>query len=805
MTPNHNGPPPVFLAMPVYRGWDLLDETLGSILNQKFQDFRLLMSVDGEDERSADVCAKYTHDPRVELILHKERLGWAGNLNWLMTQCDGEYFCYWQQDDLCAPSFLHKLYRYAVKHPEASCVYSDVKWFGQHDEQWHLPSVTGPALGRVASLIENGYSEIMGLIRAAALRGAGQLRLNEFDSRLEDFVWAAKLAREGELHNVPGTLYYKRSHNANTHSFRPCPPEWSRGIWIEYGIGLLEAGLPLVSGPGRVDLLMSVLERLIVPGPKRWMIFEPSLTGPDGVISLASQFLDTARQRLCVEEWHGIRLPNSLVPTDTSATPIEDSEAIALDRVLRVALQGLLGRGAILEARLAESEADRAARLDLVHQAERQLTESESDRAARLEAIHALEADLKESEADRAARLEAIHELGKRLEESEADRALRLDSIQQLGKQLAESESDRAARLEAIHELGKRLEESEVDRAARLEAIHALECRLKESETDRAARLEAIHELTKRLEESEADRAARLEAIHALDNRLKESEADRAARLDAIHELTKRLEESEADRAARLEAIHILDNRLKESEADRAARLDAIHELTKRLEESEADRAARLEAIHALDNRLKESEADRAARLEEIQALEKRLEESESHGAAGVEALHVAAGRIRGLEADLSAGRELLQALKGQVQEIQADRDAGVRAAEDLKARLARSEADVARKLATIRSLEERLKRLEAEWAATNRKLTERLEKSAADRLAQLARIDSLSNRLTSTQAESDIRRYQNEALAAEAAELTARVGRLGQSRVYRLMRRLGLWEWLDANTRAAK
>ena len=48
-----------------------------------------------------------------------------------------------------------------------------------------------------------------------------------------------------------------------------------------------------------------------------------------------------------------------------------------------------------------------------------------------------------ESEADRAARLEVMHQLGKQLE--------------QLGKQLAVSEADRAARLEVIHQLQREL------------------------------------------------------------------------------------------------------------------------------------------------------------------------------------------------------------------------------------------------------------------------------------------------------------------------------------------------------------
>jgi glycosyltransferase involved in cell wall biosynthesis len=82
-----------------------------------------------------------------------------------------------------------------------------------------------------------------------------------------------------------------------------------------------------------------------------------------------------------------------------------------------------------------------------------QLKVIEADRAARLEAVHNLEATLRESEADRAARLEAIHNLEALLQESEADRAARLETIHNLEALLQESEADRAARLETVHNL----------------------------------------------------------------------------------------------------------------------------------------------------------------------------------------------------------------------------------------------------------------------------------------------------------------------------------------------------------------
>jgi hypothetical protein len=105
----------------------------------------------------------------------------------------------------------------------------------------------------------------------------------------------------------------------------------------------------------------------------------------------------------------------------------------------------------------------------------------EEDETARIrgevdrERLARLERALAESEADRAARLNNMNELERLLKESEADRAARLRNMNELERLLKESEADRAARLRNMNELERLLKESEADRAARLQRIHALE------------------------------------------------------------------------------------------------------------------------------------------------------------------------------------------------------------------------------------------------------------------------------------------------------------------------------------------
>jgi len=304
--------PAIFVGLPAYRGEEFLAETLRSILAQEFEDFRVLISVDGGDEPSADVCATYLADPRIEVVLQQERRGWAGNLNWLMARSTGDFFCYWPQDDVCAPTYFRILHEYAAHHPDAACVYADMQWFGSRDHCDRMPSVIGPALARVLGLFEaTPRAPFYGLVRHGALQGAGPLRVNAYDSRLEDYVWVTKLAREGELHHVPGTLYYKRAHARNTHSFNEAREEDRRGIWTEYGLGILEAAIPLVADAERATLLSTVLERLLLPRAGRWMTYDPPAGGLHEIIDFANQFVDATTGRFGTKGWTSVpRLPD---------------------------------------------------------------------------------------------------------------------------------------------------------------------------------------------------------------------------------------------------------------------------------------------------------------------------------------------------------------------------------------------------------------------------------------------------------------------------------------------------------------
>jgi GT2 family glycosyltransferase len=284
--------------MPAYNGKAFIAETIASIRSQRHTDYRVVISVDGNDHETADQCRPFLSDPRFSIVLQPERLGWDGNFNWLLSHMEGEFFCYWQQDDLTTEDYLEKLLLAAQNFPAAACFYSDIQWFGDQTDTYVEESVTGLPIERALSIFQtmNGIPN-RGLIRRAAIERAGPIASNRHESAFEEYVWIAKLAREGNLQRVPGPIYYKRVHgNTTTSRWHSKPRAWRREVWIEFGLGMLETVWPIVRPEDRLTMFGIVLDRLCNARAGRYMFYD----GP--TVPFASDFLEAALKQYPVPE-----------------------------------------------------------------------------------------------------------------------------------------------------------------------------------------------------------------------------------------------------------------------------------------------------------------------------------------------------------------------------------------------------------------------------------------------------------------------------------------------------------------------
>lgn len=98
---------PVYVAIPVYNGGRTIRKTLSDVLQQTWQDFRVLVYDDGSTDRTAQIVAPFvSRDDRVTLITGEKNLGRGAARNRLLEEARDGLIAWQDADDTWSPTKL---------------------------------------------------------------------------------------------------------------------------------------------------------------------------------------------------------------------------------------------------------------------------------------------------------------------------------------------------------------------------------------------------------------------------------------------------------------------------------------------------------------------------------------------------------------------------------------------------------------------------------------------------------------------------------------------------------------------------
>ena len=102
--------PKISVIIPVYNAEKYLKETIDSILVQSFQEFELILVNDGSVDNSQEVIDYYVNkDKRIKTI-QQLNMGAPNARNKGADISEGEYFYFFDADDLMLPDALKNMY-----------------------------------------------------------------------------------------------------------------------------------------------------------------------------------------------------------------------------------------------------------------------------------------------------------------------------------------------------------------------------------------------------------------------------------------------------------------------------------------------------------------------------------------------------------------------------------------------------------------------------------------------------------------------------------------------------------------------
>ena len=99
--------PRVTVFIPTYNRAELLAHSIHGVLEQTFDDLRLVVSDNASEDETAEVVASFD-DPRIEYVRQPRNLGLLGNHNWFLERVETDYALILADDDLVYATLLER-------------------------------------------------------------------------------------------------------------------------------------------------------------------------------------------------------------------------------------------------------------------------------------------------------------------------------------------------------------------------------------------------------------------------------------------------------------------------------------------------------------------------------------------------------------------------------------------------------------------------------------------------------------------------------------------------------------------------
>lgn len=125
----------ISIIVPVYNGEKYLTECITSILNQKYQNFELLLIDDGSTDSSGKICDEYAKKDKRVRVIHKKNAGVSAARNCALEKISGKFVAFVDQDDKVMPNYFTYLHDILIKNkaeialtPDA-CRFTEKKYY----------------------------------------------------------------------------------------------------------------------------------------------------------------------------------------------------------------------------------------------------------------------------------------------------------------------------------------------------------------------------------------------------------------------------------------------------------------------------------------------------------------------------------------------------------------------------------------------------------------------------------------------------------------------------------------------------
>lgn len=195
--------------MAVKNGADTLDRSIGSIINQTFGDWELIVCDDGSDDETLSILKNYSEkDHRIQYLHNDTCQGSAQARNVCIERAKADIIAVQDADDRSDVTRLAKQYDFMMSHPEFAIV--GTAHYNVFNEGEYMKVSYHQEFPTAKDQIKGGrFMHPSFMMRKAALESVGCYTVSPYTLRSQDYHMVMKMLGAGyKMCNIQEPLYY---------------------------------------------------------------------------------------------------------------------------------------------------------------------------------------------------------------------------------------------------------------------------------------------------------------------------------------------------------------------------------------------------------------------------------------------------------------------------------------------------------------------------------------------------------------------------------------------------------------------
>lgn len=208
--------PLVTVYIPNYNYEKYLSKAIESVLDQSFDNWELILILDGAIDNSKKIVEKYQkkHPNKIQIVVNNKRKGLQYCANKALDLAKGKFFVRLDPDDYFNESALLVLSQVLINDSDVALVYPDYFYI---DEKENILEIDNrKKVGKDVELLDLPAHGACTMLRVSALKSVGGYS-EEFSAQDGHDIWY-KIKDKYKISNVSTPLFYYRQHSLSLSS-----------------------------------------------------------------------------------------------------------------------------------------------------------------------------------------------------------------------------------------------------------------------------------------------------------------------------------------------------------------------------------------------------------------------------------------------------------------------------------------------------------------------------------------------------------------------------------------------------------